>query len=64
MSVKIEAVRGTKDVLPAESYKWRYVEKKATETALRYGFDEVRFPTFEKTELFRRGVGETTDVVQ
>ena len=35
MSVKIEAVRGTKDVLPAESYKWRYVEKKATETALR-----------------------------
>ena len=54
MAAKIEAVRGTKDVLPSESYRWRYVEKKAVETALKYGYDEVRFPTFEKTELFQR----------
>ena len=64
MSERIEAVRGTKDVLPADVYKWRYVEQVAADTAACYGFEEVRFPTFEKTELFKRGVGDSTDVVQ
>lgn len=64
MSERIEAVRGTKDVLPADVYKWRYVERVAADTAACYGFEEVRFPTFEKTELFQRGVGDSTDVVQ
>ncbi len=64
MSERIEAVRGTKDVLPADVYKWRYVERVAADTAACYGFEEVRFPTFEKTELFKRGVGDSTDVVQ
>ncbi|MBR1868302.1 MAG: histidine--tRNA ligase, partial [Clostridia bacterium] len=55
--------KGTKDVLPSESFKWRYVEKKAREIASKYCLKEIRTPTFEHTELFLRGVGETTDVV-
>lgn len=64
MASSIEAVRGTKDVLPQDSYKWRFVERTAQKVAADFGFREVRFPTFEKTELFVRGVGDTTDVVQ
>lgn len=64
MKVKIECPRGTKDVLPAESYKWNYVEKILREQARIYGISEIRVPMFEHTELFQRGVGDTTDVVQ
>ncbi|MEG1994576.1 MAG: ATP phosphoribosyltransferase regulatory subunit, partial [Oscillospiraceae bacterium] len=64
MKVKIECPRGTKDVLPAESYKWSYVEKVFREQARIYGVNEIRVPMFEHTELFQRGVGDTTDVVQ
>ena len=60
----IKAPRGTNDVLPSDSYKWRYVEAVADKTALAAGYKEVRFPTFEETELFARGVGDTTDIVQ
>lgn len=56
--------RGTKDVLPNEAYKWHYVEGVFKEVAKRFGFEEVRTPTFEHTELFERGVGDTTDVVE
>lgn len=59
----INIPKGTKDVLPEESYKWHYVEKIARETADLYCLKEIRTPTFEHTELFLRGVGETTDVV-
>lgn len=62
--MKIQAPKGTKDVLPEESYIWQYVENKFREVCKLYGYQEVRFPTFEYTELFQRGVGETTDVVQ
>jgi len=64
MSSTISAPRGTKDVLPAESPKWQYVENTLRNLAYSYGFHEIRFPTFEHTELFLRGVGGTTDVVQ
>lgn len=64
MKVKIECPRGTKDVLPAESYKWNYVERILREQARIYGISEIRVPMFEHTELFQRGVGDTTDVVQ
>ena len=64
MAENIKAPRGTKDVLPDESYKWQLIERVVTETAGVYGFSEIRFPTFEHTELFTRGVGDTTDVVQ
>lgn len=55
--------KGTKDVLPADSYKWQYVESVARELAKRFNFKEIRTPVFEHTELFLRSVGETTDVV-
>ncbi|WP_130806784.1 histidine--tRNA ligase [Senegalia massiliensis] len=58
------APRGTKDVLPNESYKWQYLEKIFREICNSFGYKEIRTPTFEHTELFERGVGETTDVVQ
>ena len=59
----INIPKGTKDVLPEEAYKWHYVEKTAREIASLYSLKEIRTPTFEHTELFLRGVGETTDVV-
>ena len=58
------AVKGTGDVLPSDSYKWQFVEGKMLETAHLYGFNEIRIPVFEHTEVFRRSVGDTTDVVQ
>lgn len=58
------APRGTQDVVPSESHKWQYIEETAREAARLFGFREIRFPTFEHTELFNRSVGDTTDVVQ
>ena len=59
-----KAPKGTKDIMPNEVYKWHYVEKSFAEICRKYGFSEVRTPAFEYIELFNRGVGETTDVVQ
>ena len=59
-----QAPRGTKDVLPTESYKWQYLEDKMRKAAAGAGYREVRTPVFEHTELFLRGVGDTTDIVQ
>lgn len=59
----INLPKGTKDVLPKDSYKWQYIEKIARETAREFAVSEVRTPTFEHTEVFLRGVGETTDIV-
>ena len=59
----INIPKGTKDVLPELSYKWRFIENAARETAEIFNINEVRTPVFEHTELFLRGVGETTDVV-
>ncbi len=64
MALLTKAPRGTQDVLPAESHKWQYVENTLLRTAELFGFKEIRFPTFEHTELFARGVGDSTDVVQ
>ncbi|MDR0936646.1 MAG: histidine--tRNA ligase [Oscillospiraceae bacterium] len=64
MANTVSAPRGTKDVLPEEVYKWHYIEATARAVARDFGFRELRFPTFEHTELFVRGVGDTTDVVQ
>ncbi|HZX47371.1 MAG TPA: histidine--tRNA ligase [Clostridia bacterium] len=60
----IKAPRGTRDVLPGESYKWHYVEDMFRKICSQFGYCEIRTPVFENTELFQRGVGETTDVVQ
>ena len=56
--------RGTMDIMPEDTPLWQYVEEKAREISNTHGFGEIRFPTFEQTELFARGVGDTTDVVQ
>ncbi|MEG0833883.1 MAG: histidine--tRNA ligase [Christensenellaceae bacterium] len=60
----VKAPKGTKDVLPQDSYKWQYVESIAREIAFVAGYREIRTPVFEHTELFLRGVGDTTDIVQ
>ena len=60
----IQKPKGTKDVLTEEIDKWTYAEAKASNTFENYGYKEIRVPTFEYTELFERGVGDTTDVVQ
>ena len=59
----INIPKGTKDVLPEESYKWHYVEKTVREVARTFCVNEIRTPSFEHTELFLRGVGDTTDIV-
>src|SRR5690606_33345402 len=63
MAAKITAPRGFEDILPAESGTWQAVERIARETAELYHFAEIRTPTMERTELFHRGVGESSDVV-
>ena len=59
----INIPKGTKDVLPGEVYRWHHVENVAREVAEAYAFREIRTPVFEHTELFSRGVGDTTDIV-
>ncbi|MDD3613565.1 MAG: histidine--tRNA ligase [Caldicoprobacterales bacterium] len=58
------APKGTKDILPSESYSWQYVEEKIRQIARLYGYREIRTPIFEHTDLFVRSVGDTTDIVQ
>lgn len=60
----IQKPKGTKDILPDEVYKWQYIESKIKDIFETAGMKEIRVPVFEHTELFSRGVGETTDVVQ
>ena len=62
--MRIQAIRGVKDIMPDEIEKWRWVENKANQVFKRYGFKEIRLPIFEKTKLFSRGIGETTDIVE
>lgn len=60
----INIPRGTQDILPSETPKWRYIEQKLAEIAARYNYKEIRTPMFESTDLFARGVGDSTDIVQ
>jgi len=59
----IKAVTGTKDILPDEIYKWRFLEEIVITTLTKYNYKEIRTPIFEETKLFARGIGETTDIV-
>jgi histidyl-tRNA synthetase len=63
MSAKFQSLRGTKDILPEESGLWQYVEDTATELFRRFGYQEIRTPIFERTELFVRSIGSDTDIV-
>ena len=62
--MQIQSPKGTRDILPPESYKWQYVEKVISRICRTCGYKEIRIPVFEHTELFQRGVGNTTDIVQ
>lgn len=62
--MSIHIPRGTADVLPGEVELWQYIEEKARNLCKRYNYREIRTPIFEHTELFHRGVGETTDIVE
>ena len=64
MGVITKKIKGTEDVLPKDSYRWQFVEDVIRKESAAYGFKEIRTPVFEHTELFARGVGQTTDVVQ
>ena len=62
--MKVASVRGFKDILPDEVGKWQFVENTARRVFGNYGFLEIRIPILEKTELFARGIGEATDIVE
>ena len=63
MNLKYTSPRGTKDVLPEETAKWRYIKNIATEVLSSFGYEEIIVPMFEHTDLFTRGIGETSDIV-
>ena len=60
----VQAPKGTRDILPSQIHKWHFIESVIRDACRRFGFGEIRVPLFEHTELFSRGVGETTDIVQ
>ncbi len=59
----IESVKGARDILPGEIERWQLVEETARRVFGLYGFEEIRTPIFESTELFQRGIGESSDIV-
>ncbi|HWV16905.1 MAG TPA: histidine--tRNA ligase [Cellvibrio sp.] len=61
---KIQAIRGMNDILPADSPAWQYVEARVADILQRYGYQEIRFPILESTDLFKRSIGEVTDIVE
>lgn len=63
MAKIINVIKGTKDILPQDVDMWQFLEKNALEVFSKYGYKEIRTPIFEATELFARGVGDTTDIV-
>jgi len=61
---KIQAIKGMKDVLPSDTPAWQHLEATVTDVFRRYGYKEIRFPILEQTDLFKRGIGDTTDIVE
>ena len=64
MSNSLQAIRGMNDILPDQSANWRYLEQTIRELLMAYGYKEIRLPIVEKTELFKRSIGEVTDIVE
>ena len=64
MARKIQAIRGMNDILPGQSSVWQYLEKTVADVVKSYGYQQIRFPVVENTDLFKRGVGEATDIVE
>lgn len=61
---KIQAIRGMNDILPTQTPVWQYIEAVVRDTLRAYGFDEIRMPIVEQTDLFKRSIGEVTDIVE
>jgi len=61
---KIQAIRGMNDILPTQTPVWQYIESVVRSTLQAYGFDEIRMPIVEQTDLFKRSIGEVTDIVE
>src|SRR5690242_18716685 len=64
MTLGIKVVKGMKDILPDEIPAWYFVEEQLKSLALAYGYQEIRMPLLEQTELFKRAIGEVTDIVE
>ncbi|MBV1885038.1 MAG: ATP phosphoribosyltransferase regulatory subunit, partial [Gammaproteobacteria bacterium] len=64
MSKRIQGIRGMNDILPDQTALWQYIEQKVTRVLQQYGYQEIRLPILESTELFKRSVGEVTDIVE
>ncbi|MFT2111134.1 histidine--tRNA ligase [Marinomonas sp. 2405UD68-3] len=64
MSRKVQAIRGMNDILPGQSSIWQYLERTVADVVQGYGYQQIRFPIVESTDLFKRGVGESTDIVE
>jgi len=64
MANDIQAIRGMKDLLPDQVHAWQYVEKVFQNLMSSYGYSEIRMPIVEKTDLFKRSIGEVTDIVE
>jgi histidyl-tRNA synthetase len=64
MAERIQAIRGMNDILPDKTMRWRFVEQIFTDCLLRYGYQELRFPIIESTQLFKRTIGDVTDIVE
>ena len=62
--MKIQSIRGMNDLLPEQSATWQYLERTVAELLASYSYGEIRFPILEQTELFKRAVGEVTDIVE
>src|SRR5690625_3452383 len=62
--MKLRRPRGTDDLLPNETKKWTYIEQLIRQLSKQFNYEEIRTPLFEHTEVFQRGVGDTTDIVQ
>ena len=62
--MRVKSIKGVKDILPGEIEKWQWVESLAHRIFAQYGFKEIRIPIFEYTKLFKRSIGETTDIVE
>lgn len=61
---KIQAIRGMNDLLPEQSPKWQYLERVVSSVLIQHGYQEIRMPIVEQTELFKRSIGEVTDIVE
>ena len=61
---KIQAIRGMNDILPTETPTWQYIEQVTQALVQSYGYREIRFPVLEQSQLFKRSIGEVTDIVE